>query len=65
MEVLRPVLEGLQNMLGKRDDEGEIPAMDMNTMMMAFPVETALRMSGALTKEEIIELNKTLNKIKK
>ena len=39
--------------------------MDMNTMMMAFPVETALRMSGALTKEEIIELNKTLNKIKK
>ncbi|HAM31820.1 MAG TPA: hypothetical protein DCP49_10370 [Erysipelotrichaceae bacterium] len=59
--ILQPVLEGMKDLLGKRE-EGEESA-DMAQMMMSFPVETALRMSSALSKEEIIALNEKLNQI--
>ncbi len=68
--ILMPVLEGMGSLLGPRDeDSGKTPEelaeekQKMAQMMMKFPVETALRMSGAMKPEEIVELNKMLNKI--
>ncbi len=61
--LLKPVLEGMGSLLGERP-EGE-ESTDMMEMMMGFPVETALRMSKALSKEQIIDLNNKLHQIKK
>lgn len=60
--LLQPVLEGMQDLLGKREESAE-QSEDMAKVMMKFPVETALRMSGALSKEDIVALNEKLNTI--
>lgn len=60
--LLQPVLEGMKDFLGKREESAE-QSEDMQKVMMKFPVETALRMSGALSKEDIVALNEKLNTI--
>lgn len=67
---LMPILEGMSSLLGPKDEDSnktpeELAAEKekMGAMMKMFPVETALRMSQAMSQEEIVELNKVLNQI--
>ena len=67
--ALAPVFEAMKNFMGKRDEsnmseeEKKKAAEGSAAMMMAFPLETALRMSKAMSQEEIVALNKMLNQI--
>ncbi len=67
-EKLMPIINMMGSFLGARDEnrdpeEVEKEKAKMAEMMMKFPVETALRMSKAMSQEEIVELNKLLNTI--
>jgi beta-galactosidase len=60
--ILMPTLDKLQNLMGEAPKEEEV---DMSAVMMSMPVETMLRMSKALGKDEIVTLNEKLNQVKK
>lgn len=71
-EKLLPIFASMGQLLGPRDeDTGKTPeelAAEKTKMMETmgkFPLETALRMTKALTQEEIVELNKLLNSLPK